>query len=182
MLLVAAVWLRSTRASDALVVVPPGGLLGAVGWYDGGLWLVTAPDAGFADGRRWAVLSEPSGAAVAGMGATADAAAAATRAGKTGNAAGRPAVDRWGVLLGSPAERVGVARVPLWLAASLASLPLWGRLLAPLRRRRLLVKARRRTLCRECGYDLRGTLAAGLRRCPECGRRIRPHHAGTGAA
>lgn len=27
-------------------------------------------------------------------------------------------------------------------------------------------------LCRHCGYDLRGTLAAGCKRCPECGRDV----------
>jgi hypothetical protein len=30
----------------------------------------------------------------------------------------------------------------------------------------------RRRLCQRCEYDLRGTLAAGLDRCPECGEAV----------
>lgn len=51
--------------------------------------------------------------------------------------------------------------IPLWMTSVLCGAGLWLTL-RPARRRR---RRETRGLCRDCGYDLRGT----ARRCPECG-------------
>ena len=169
MLLVAAGWWRSAAAADALVVVLPGDFGVVIASHDGRLWLATSPQTSFADGRRWGVSSESTTRHTAAL--LADDAVRATR-----SATPPPAVDRFGLLLGSPADRVGLAAVPTGFVLTAAGVPLaWrivGLISGPLKRRRRLGEARRRTPCKGCGYDLRGTLAAGLDRCPECGRGV----------
>ena len=167
-LLVAAGWWRSRSSLDALAVVLPGDFAVAIASHDGRVWLATSPQTRFADGRRWRVWSRPAGDALTTL---ADDATAAAK-----SATPPPAVDRLGLLLGSPADRVGLAVVPTGFVLAAAGLPLaWrivGLIAGPLQRRRRLGAARRRTLCKGCGYDLRGTLAAGVGRCPECGESV----------
>ncbi len=64
--------------------------------------------------------------------------------------------------------RVTVIHMPYWLPAVIVSLPLLWVLGITIRRRRQVGQVR----CSACGYDLRGTLAAGRTECPECGAAV----------
>jgi hypothetical protein len=57
--------------------------------------------------------------------------------------------------------------VRAWIVILLVLLPLWWSLLRAIVRRRQRRIRKRRGLCEQCGYDLRGSPAANA--CPECG-------------
>jgi hypothetical protein len=76
------------------------------------------------------------------------------------------------IFAGARGHPPGTVFVPFifiaWLAGVAVLSAIWAVLRALMHKRR----AANATLCRSCGYDLRGSMGAGRGCCPECGSAI----------